>query len=224
MTNTSRYVDLLSKTIDDHMPNSSINFREEDLSTFEVIMQQRRFNFQQTKLNAAQNGMGKQGAEVDAKQQIPPELERSYQVTIVPGEFDKKNVIKMREVKSMNIGSLVTVKGIITRASDVKPCMKVAVFACDACGFEVYQVVSSKEFNPQIECPSIKCTKNNVKGQLILQIKSSKFVPYQEIKIQEQSDQVPIGHVPRTMKVIAKMQKRWWRQDMCPIESDFYRS
>jgi DNA replication licensing factor MCM7 len=44
----------------------------------------------------------------------------------------------MREVKSMNIGSLVTVKGIVTRASDVKPCMKVAVFACDACGFEVY--------------------------------------------------------------------------------------
>jgi DNA replication licensing factor MCM7 len=44
----------------------------------------------------------------------------------------------MREVKSTNIGSLVTVKGIVTRASDVKPCMKVAVFACDACGFEVY--------------------------------------------------------------------------------------
>jgi hypothetical protein len=45
MTNTSRYVDLLSKTIDEHMPNSNINFKEEDLSTFEVIMQQRRFNF-----------------------------------------------------------------------------------------------------------------------------------------------------------------------------------
>jgi len=59
-------------------------------------------------------------------------------VVIVPGEFTKKNIIKMREVKSMNIGALVTVKGIVTRASDVKPCMKVAVFACDACGFEVY--------------------------------------------------------------------------------------
>ena len=35
MTNTSRYVDLLSKTIDEHMPNSNINFKEEDLSTFD---------------------------------------------------------------------------------------------------------------------------------------------------------------------------------------------
>jgi len=89
----------------------------------------------------------------------------------------------MREIKSQNIGSLVTVNGIVTRATDVRPCMKVAVFACDACGFEVYQVVNSKEFNPQVECPGKKCKLNNVKGQLVLQIKSSKFVAYQELKI-----------------------------------------
>ena len=34
--------------------------------------------------------------------------------------------------------------------------------------------------------------------------KSSRFESHQEIKIQEPSDQVPIGHVPRMMKVIAK--------------------
>ena len=37
-----------------------------------------------------------------------------------------------------------------------------------------------------------------------MQIKSSKFVSFQEIKIQEPSDQVPIGHVPRTIKIVAK--------------------
>jgi DNA replication licensing factor MCM7 len=37
-----------------------------------------------------------------------------------------------------------------------------------------------------------------------MQIKSSKFVSFQEIKIQEPSEQVPIGHVPRTMKILAK--------------------
>lgn len=37
-----------------------------------------------------------------------------------------------------------------------------------------------------------------------MQVKSSRFVAYQEIKIQEPSDQVPIGHVPRTMKITAK--------------------
>ena len=53
----------------------------------------------------------------------------------------KKTFVKMREIKSNAVGGLVTVKGIVTRASDVKPCMQVAVYACDACGFEVYQVI-----------------------------------------------------------------------------------
>lgn len=82
--------------------------------------------------------------------------------------------------------------------------MQVAVYACEACGNEVYQVIHSKEFTPKVECPSFKCQKNLVKGQLTLQIKQSKFIAYQDIKIQEPSDQVPIGHVPRTISLIAR--------------------
>ena len=110
----------------------------------------------------------------------------------------------MRSIKANSVGSLVMVKGIVTRCSDVKPCIQVAVYACDACGFEVYQVVNQKQFMPLIECKTDKCAKNMVKGQLILQVKQSKFVSFQEIKIQEPSDQVPIGHVPRSMTVLAK--------------------
>ena len=36
-----------------------------------------------------------------------------------------------------------------------------------------------------------------------MSLRSSKFVPFQEIKVQEPSDQVPIGHVPRAVKVRA---------------------
>ena len=35
----------------------------------------------------------------------------------------KKAVVPMREIKSANIGALITMKGIVTRASDVRPCM-----------------------------------------------------------------------------------------------------
>ncbi len=54
------------------------------------------------------------------------------------GPNAKKHTQKMREIKSHSIGGLVSVKGIVTRASDVKPCMQVAVYACDVCGYEVY--------------------------------------------------------------------------------------
>jgi DNA replication licensing factor MCM7 len=43
-----------------------------------------------------------------------------------------------------------------------------------------------------------------VRGKLFLQVRGSKFVSHQDIKVQELSDQVPIGHVPRTLKLQAK--------------------
>ena len=84
----------------------------------------------------------------------------------------------MRDIRSNQIGSLVTLRGIVTRASDVKPCIMVAVYACDSCGYEVYQPVTSKEFNPKIDCDSPKCVANNTRGQLVIQVKSSKFVSF----------------------------------------------
>lgn len=41
-------------------------------------------------------------------------------------------------------------------------------------------------------------------GRLYLQTRGSKFVKFQELKIQEHSDQVPVGNIPRSMTVIAK--------------------
>ena len=78
------------------------------------------------------------GLATDLKQIIPPELDRQYQVFIVPGANAKKELVRMRDIKANSIGGLITMRGIVTRASDVKPCIQVATYACDVCGFEVY--------------------------------------------------------------------------------------
>ncbi len=70
--------------------------------------------------------------------------------------------IPIREVKAVHIGryyyilyicslilivfipgKLVTVRGIVTRCTEVKPMMQVATYTCDQCGAETYQPVSS---------------------------------------------------------------------------------
>ena len=38
LMNTTRYVSLLSQVVDQAMPNPTINFKDEDLTTFDVIM------------------------------------------------------------------------------------------------------------------------------------------------------------------------------------------
>jgi DNA replication licensing factor MCM7 len=110
----------------------------------------------------------------------------------------------MRQIGSRQIGSLVAVSGIVTRVTDVKPCLVCACYACDLCGCENYQTVPEKVFMPLVECKSESCSTNRTRGKLGLQLRGSKFTSYQEIKIQECSDQVPMGHVPRMMSVIAK--------------------
>jgi DNA replication licensing factor MCM7 len=50
-------------------------------------------------------------------------------------------------------------------------------------------------------CPSEDCKANDSKGQLFPATRASKFLPFQEVKIQEMADQVPVGHIPRTLTV-----------------------
>lgn len=48
----------------------------------------------------------------------------------------------VRNVKSAHVGSLVKLRGVVVRISEVKPLMSVCTFTCDKCGYEIYQEVS----------------------------------------------------------------------------------
>jgi len=74
----------------------------------------------------------------------------------------------MRDINASTIGSLVHFRGIVVKASDARPSAKVICYSCEACGFEAYQTVGGRDFNPLNQCPSIKCLKNNVKGRLFI--------------------------------------------------------
>jgi len=114
--------------------------------------------------------------------------------------------VSLREIRSRSIGRLVTIRGMIVRCSDVKPACVVATYTCDACGCEIYQVVQNKrEFMPQRVCPSEACragrTGTTGMDTLHLQTRGSKFVKFQELKLQELPSQVPMGHIPRSLSV-----------------------
>ena len=54
---------------------------------------------------------------------------------------------------------------------------------------------------PLQECPSQRCKDNRSKGKIQMQTRGSRFVKYQELRVQELPDQVPVGHIPRSIKV-----------------------
>ena len=126
--NTTRYIALFSSIIDQAMPMPTVQTREEDQTTFDIVMQQRRFNAANAQQSMVAQGLIRAGEQPVgqglSKMGIPPELERNYHLQIVPGgNLAKKTFVKMREIKASSVGGLVSVKGIVTRCSDVKPCM-----------------------------------------------------------------------------------------------------
>ncbi|KAL4871934.1 hypothetical protein BDV12DRAFT_13692 [Aspergillus spectabilis] len=199
--NTKRYIEVISQAVDAVMPKETkeITFKDDVL---DVIMSQRE------KRNEAMA----MAAEADNDAAIvpsmfPPELTRRYVLNFKPltpsgSSSDRASkALAVRNVRAEHLGSLITVRGITTRVSDVKPAVQINAYTCDRCGNEVFQPVSSKQFLPMTECVSDDCKSNNTKGQLFLSTRASKFIPFQEVKIQEMADQVPVGHIPRTMTI-----------------------
>ncbi|OJJ46640.1 hypothetical protein ASPZODRAFT_66081 [Penicilliopsis zonata CBS 506.65] len=199
--NTRRYLDVFSDAVDRVMPKETkeITFKDDVL---DVIMSQREKR-NETMAMAIE-------ADVDAVTApsiFPPELTRRYTLNFKPltpsgssSERDTK-ALAVRNVRSDHLGSLITVRGITTRVSDVKPAVQINAYTCDRCGCEVFQPITTRQFVPLTECLSEECKRNNSKGQLFLSTRASKFIPFQEVKIQEMADQVPVGHIPRTMTV-----------------------
>ncbi|EGD95397.1 DNA replication licensing factor Cdc47 [Trichophyton tonsurans CBS 112818] len=199
--NAKRYIDVISEAIDDIMPkeSSEVTFKDD---VIDVIVSQRGRRNETMDLALE--------ADPDADMQpctFPPELTRRYTLNIKPitpsgsSSSPKAKAFAVRDVRGAQLGKLITVRGITTRVSDVKPSVKINAYTCDRCGSEVFQPITTKQFLPLTECMSGECKKNNSKGQLFLSTRASKFVPFQEAKIQEMADQVPIGHIPRTLTV-----------------------
>ena len=133
---------------------------------------------------------------------FPPELMRRYEV-MFKASADSKSV-PIRDVKASSIGRLVHIRGIVVRATEVKPLLQVATYTCDQCGSETYQPIGSTAFMPLIMCPADDCRVNKSGGRLHLQTRGSKFVKFQELKVQEHSDAVPVGHIPRAITVYCR--------------------
>ncbi len=163
---------------------------------------------QRTKRNQKVQEAMEQGTRLDIPESIfPPELTRRYTLNFRPvtpsGSSTERSAkaLAVRNVRGEHLGNLITVRGISTRVSDVKPAVQVNAYSCDRCGSEIFQPVTTKRYTPLIECTSPECKENSAKGQLFLSTRASKFLPFQEVKIQEMADQVPVGHIPRQLTV-----------------------
>ncbi|ROW11011.1 hypothetical protein VMCG_00894 [Cytospora schulzeri] len=198
--NTKHYVEILSRAVDDCMPepNSDVTFKDDVL---DVLMARR-----QGRNREIAEGAEAMGDPTLLQDKFPAELTRRYTLVFKPRSSSQEHPVKalsVRQVRGDHLGTLITIRAIATRVSDVKPLVQVSAYSCDRCGCEIFQPVTSRQFGPLTMCPSADCKANQTKGQLQPSSRASKFLPFQEIKVQELPEQVPIGQIPRSLTVSA---------------------
>lgn len=187
--NTFRYVDLFSQAIDSILPESTVNQELSQMDAVSVIASHRQARMSAKGIDTKTAG----------PLQVPAALMRRYSVTFKARS--KVASLAVRQIHADSVGHMIKLRGIITRVTEVKPLLQVGTYSCEQCGYEIYQEVNSTAFMPLIECPSEECKANGVRGQLFLQSRGSRFLKFQEARIQELTDQVPMGHIPRSMTV-----------------------
>lgn len=197
--NTKHYVEILSRAVDKLMPqpNEDITFKDDVLD----VLMANRVDRNETLASAAE----RESNPTILNDQYPAQLTRRYTLVFKPRTSTPDAPVKamsVRQVRGDHLGQLITVRGITTRVSDVKPIAQVSAYTCDRCGCEIFQPVTDKQYSPLTMCPSKDCEENQAKGQLYPSSRASKFLPFQEVKVQELAEQVPIGQIPRTLTIL----------------------
>ena len=107
-------------------------------------------------------------------------------------------VTPLRKLGSEHIGKLVMVEGIIMRATMVRPIVTVAVFRCKRCDTKTEVPQSGAFLTLPFKCSNPSCGKG---GPFEFIQEESKFVDFQELRIQEYPEDIPPGQTPRSLDI-----------------------
>ncbi|HDJ26057.1 MAG TPA: minichromosome maintenance protein MCM [Candidatus Bathyarchaeota archaeon] len=139
-------------------------------------------------------------ASVAAKAQLkieePDYAEEVREVSIRISKLPE--LLSLRRLSSSHIGRLVSIEGIVVRATPVKPLVVNSVFKCLRCNQPIITGVGKPM--PVVPEPRT-CPFCKSKGPFELDESRTEFVDYQELRIQEKPEDLPPGQLPRWVNV-----------------------
>lgn len=115
--------------------------------------------------------------------------------------FNIPLVKRLRELTTAEIGKLVSVTGVVTRTSEVRPELLQGTFKCLECGGVVKNVEQQFKYTEPAVCLNATCLKG---ARWALLRQESKFTDWQRVRMQETSKEIPAGSLPRSLDVILR--------------------
>ncbi|CAN1809955.1 DNA replication licensing factor MCM6 [Linum perenne] len=109
--------------------------------------------------------------------------------------------LRLRELTTAEIGKLVSVTGVVTRTSEVRPELLHGTFKCLECAGVIKNVEQQFKYTEPVICVNATC---NNKMRWALLRTESKFTDWQRVRVQETSVEIPPGSLPRSLDVILR--------------------
>ncbi len=111
------------------------------------------------------------------------------------------NRVPIRAIRHVHIGKLVSIEGIVIKATEVKPKLQTAVFECPHCGHIFAIEQANGQFEEPYECPREEGGCGRKARRFKLNVEKSKFVDSQKLRLQEPLEELCGGDIPHVIDV-----------------------
>uniref|UniRef100_M4BTQ7 DNA replication licensing factor MCM6 n=1 Tax=Hyaloperonospora arabidopsidis (strain Emoy2) TaxID=559515 RepID=M4BTQ7_HYAAE len=115
--------------------------------------------------------------------------------------YNFQHVSHIRDLRTKCIGELLSFSGTVTRTTEVRPELLFGAFTCGDCGGDTTGVEQQFRYSEPVKCQNPYCV-NTFSWEL--NTEKSVFVDWQRVKVQENSDEIPAGSMPRSIDVILR--------------------
>jgi len=109
--------------------------------------------------------------------------------------------VKIRDIRSNDIGKLVSVEGLVTKATEVRPKIVEAAFECPFCHHIFSMAQAGSQFKEPYECPQEDGGCGRKVQRFLLRVDKSKFANAQKVRLQESPEELRGGELPQALDV-----------------------
>ncbi|KAL5009589.1 hypothetical protein ScPMuIL_011894 [Solemya velum] len=109
--------------------------------------------------------------------------------------------LKVRELTTVKIGTLLRITGQVVRTHPVHPELVSGTFMCLDCRTIIKDVEQQFKFTQPTVCRNPVCSN---RARFMLDVNKSRFVDFQKVRIQETQAELPRGSIPRSVEIVLR--------------------
>lgn len=130
---------------------------------------------------------------------MPPGWDPNFAINLRITDLPRDSRVEIRHLRAKHLGKLVSVEGLVRKATTVKPRMTNALFRCARCETEIWEPQSGTVLREPLMCANLEGSCNRSATRFILEDGKSIYVDTQKIEIQENPEGLRGGAQPERL-------------------------